>query len=92
MNQPISDKRHHRMVTLISLVVGLAIYFSSRFGLLGERLETFAPYYLVIILVILGVRALLAELGYGASELPLSRSLRNENPITLAGRSLSLGR
>ena len=63
MNHNVSDKRHHRTVTLISLIVGLAIYFVSRFGLLGEPLEAFAPYYLTIMLAILGVRAVLTELG-----------------------------
>jgi hypothetical protein len=63
MNQNVSDKRHHRTVTLLSSLVALAIYFACRFGLLGERLESFAPYYLAIVLVILGGRAVLTELG-----------------------------
>lgn len=63
MNPYPSDKMHHRIVTLISLAVGLMIYFVSRWGLLGERLEAFAPYYLAIILLLLCIRAVLTELG-----------------------------
>ncbi len=63
MKPNVSDKRKHRIVTLISLAAGLTIYFAYQGGLLGERLEVFAPYYLAIILLILGIRAVLTELG-----------------------------
>ena len=48
---------------MISLAFGLGLYFACRFGWLGARLESFALYYLVIMLLILGGRALLTELG-----------------------------
>jgi hypothetical protein len=59
----INDKPHHRLVTAFFLSLGLAIYFASRFGLFGDRLERFAPYYLVIILCLVVGRAVLTESG-----------------------------
>lgn len=73
MNPIISDKRPHRTVTLISLVFGLGIYSAGRFGWFGERLENFAPYYLALILLILGVRAVLTELGVSRKRVGLER-------------------
>ena len=66
------------MVTLISLLVGLAIYFACRAGLFGERLESFAPYYLAIMLVILGVRAVLTEWGIRRKRIAFEQKLKNE--------------
>jgi hypothetical protein len=76
LNQ-VSDKRHHRIVTLISLLVGLSIYFAARFGLFGEGLESFAPYYLAAILLILGVRAVFTELGVRRNRGGIGRRLQN---------------
>ena len=58
-----SDKKHHRFVTFVSLLFGLALYLAMRFGVLGDTLERFSTTYFFIMLSILGVRAVLTELG-----------------------------
>jgi tetrahydromethanopterin S-methyltransferase subunit E len=58
-----NDKRHHRMVTLVSLAFGLLVYVAARFGLFGDSAMQFSKGILAIILLILGVRAVLTEMG-----------------------------
>jgi hypothetical protein len=82
MNTTGSDKPHHRRVTLISLALVMGIYGASQLGLLGDRLEAFAPYYLVIVCCILGGRAILTELGVRRRRLSFENSLvRHDNHL-----------
>ena len=57
------DKPGHRIVTGISLLLGLLLFALQYAGLLGETARRFSLLYLVFVLLILGLRAMLTELG-----------------------------
>ena len=57
----VNDIRPVRIVTLISLAFGLALYLAMRFGAFGDTMARFATAYLVVVLLILGGRTLLTE-------------------------------
>ncbi len=61
-NGKANDKNHHRIVTAVSLLVGLFLYFAFRFSWLGEDMARFSTLYLVLMLTVLG-GAVLTELG-----------------------------
>ena len=69
------DKRHHRIVTARSLAAGLLIYCAARFGFLGDSVARFSTAYLVIMLVVLGVRAILTEMGMRRRRFSFKRRL-----------------
>jgi small-conductance mechanosensitive channel len=70
-----TDKKHHRFVTVISLLLALAIFFAMRFGVLGDTLARFATTYIIVMLLILGVRAVLTELGVRRKREAFERTL-----------------
>ena len=53
----------HRIVTAISVVVALLLFWGARSGRLGERAEEFATEYLIAAICILALRAFLTERG-----------------------------
>jgi small-conductance mechanosensitive channel len=57
------NKAHHRIVTAVSLGFALLLYVAARFGLLGVGLQEYSAAYLLLMLVILGIRAVLTETG-----------------------------
>lgn len=71
-----SDKRWHWGVTVISLVLALAIYQATRGGWLGERMADFSTAYLATMLCILGVRAILTEMGIRRARQPDDSRIR----------------
>jgi len=59
-----NDKWRHRLVTLLSLALALALFAAAWAGWLGPTLQGFATTYLVLAVCILGVRAVLTEVGF----------------------------
>jgi cadmium resistance protein CadD (predicted permease) len=73
MNTTQSDTKHHRIVTAVMIACGLLIYLVARSGLLGDALERFSTVYLVLVLILAGIRAILTEAGIRRSRFPFER-------------------
>lgn len=75
MSSNVRDKRQKRIATVVALLFGAILHSAMCFGLFGEVMSRFSIAYLVAILLVLGGRAVLTEVGVRRKPLEWERRL-----------------